>query len=101
VTAHGEVWLVRLDKVRPAIVLTRDPTAAHLHQVLVAPVTSTVRGIPVEVPVGYPDGINRPSVTNLDMVQLVDRQAFVRRLGRARPSTMDAVCDALHYAIGC
>ncbi|TMK51971.1 MAG: type II toxin-antitoxin system PemK/MazF family toxin [Actinobacteria bacterium] len=42
---RGEVWLADLDKVRPVIVLTRDPMGQLLHAVLVAPVTSTVRGI--------------------------------------------------------
>lgn len=100
-TARGEVWLIEADKRRPAIVLTRDPAAGHLNSILVVTVTGTVRGLPVEVPVGPADGVRHESVANLDSTQLVDRSAFLHRIGRVRPSTMDAICDALHYAVGC
>jgi mRNA interferase MazF len=100
-TAHGEVWLVAADKPRPAIVLTRDPVARVLTGVLVAPVTTTVRGLAVEVPVTAADGLRRPSVANLDQVQRLDRSAFLHRLGRVRASTMREICAALHLAIDC
>jgi mRNA interferase MazF len=101
VTAHGEVWLVRADKPRPAIVLTRDPIAGMLDQILVVAITRAIRGLPVEVPVGPADGVRVASVANLDTIQLLAREAFIRRVGHVRPSTMAAICDALHYAVGC
>lgn len=101
-TPHrGEVWLAQLDKVRPLVVLTRDPMGALLHAVIGAPVTSTVRGLSTEVPVGPEDGVRTASVASLDNVQLVARGRLVRRVGRARPSTMSAICDALSVAVGC
>jgi mRNA interferase MazF len=100
-TAHGELWLVAADKPRPAIVLTRDPVARLLSGVLVAPVTSTVRGLAVEVPVTEADGLRRASVVNVDQVRRLDRSAFLHRLGRVRPSTMRDICAALHLAIDC
>ena len=42
---RGQVWLAQLDKVRPVIVLTRDPMGRHLNSVIAAPVTSTIRGL--------------------------------------------------------
>lgn len=98
---RGEVWLARLDKVRPVIVLTRDPMGRLLHTVIGAPVTSTVRGLSTEVPVGPDDGLRIESVVNLDDVQPVSRRQLVRRVGRAGPTTMSAVCDALAIAVGC
>jgi mRNA interferase MazF len=98
---RGEVWLATLDKLRPVIVMTRDPLGGLLNAVLVAPVTSTVRGISTEVPVGPPDGVRRPSVANLDNLQLVSRARLERRVGRARPETMDALCTALARAVDC
>jgi mRNA interferase MazF len=99
--ARGEVWLAELDKVRPVVVLTRDPMGRLLNAVIAAPVTSAVRGVSTEVPVGPDDGVRLESVANLDNVQLVARSRLVRRVGRARPSTMSAVCDALAIAVGC
>ncbi len=98
---RGEVWLADLDKRRPVIVLTRDPLGRYLRNVIAAPVTTTVRGLSTEVPVGPDDGIRAASVANLDNVQLVDRQRLVRRVGRARPETMAAVCRAMAIASGC
>ncbi|MGO8956859.1 MAG: type II toxin-antitoxin system PemK/MazF family toxin [Streptosporangiaceae bacterium] len=98
---RGEVWLADLDKARPVIVLTRDPMGRLLNAVIVAPVTSTVRGISTEVPVGSEDGVRHPSVANLDNVQLVARERFRRQVGRARPATMAALCSALSVAVDC
>jgi mRNA interferase MazF len=93
--------LAELDKVRPVIVLTRDPMGRLLDAVVSAPVTSTVRGVSTEVPVGPADGVRRASVANLDNVQLIARTRLIRKVGRARPATMTAICDALSIAVGC
>jgi mRNA interferase MazF len=98
---RGEVWLAELDKIRPVVVMTRDPMGRLLNAVLVAPVTSTVRGVSTEVPVGAQDGIRRPSVANVDNLQLVARDRLVRPVGRARPSTMASLCTALSIAVDC
>jgi mRNA interferase MazF len=98
---RGDVWLAELDKVRPVVILTRDPLAALLNTVIVAPVTSTVRGLSTEVRVGAADGVRRESVANLDNVQLIARSRLLRRVGRARRATMAAICAAVNSAVGC
>ena len=98
---RNEVWLALLDKVRPVAVLTRDPLGAVLHSVMVAPVTSTVRGLETEVALGVDDDIWRPSVANLDNVQPIDRSRLDRRVVRVRPETMRAICAAISVAVGC
>jgi len=98
---RSEVWLAHLDKVRPVIVLTRDPMGALLNSVIVAPVTSRVRGLSTEIPVGPDDGIRLDSVVNLDHLQLLPRAKLLRRVGRARPETMTSVCRAIDVAIDC
>jgi len=99
VPGRGEVWLADLDKTRPVVVLTRNPMGRYLSAVLVAPVTSTVRGVSTEVPVGPSDGIRVDSVANLDNTQLVARTQLRRRVGRAGPETMTALCRALAIAV--
>jgi mRNA interferase MazF len=98
---RGDVWLAELDKVRPVVVLTRDPMPRLLHAVIAAPVTSTVRGVSTEVAVGPGDGVRHPSVANLDNVQLVARARLRRRVGHATDDTMSAICRALSIATGC
>ena len=68
---------------------------------IVAPVTSTIRGLSTEVPLGRDDGIRIASVANLDSVQLLSRDRFRRRIGRARPATMTDLCAALSVAVDC
>lgn len=98
---RGEVWLAHLDKLRPVVVMTRDPLGAYLHSVVAAPITSTIRNVSTEVAVGPRDGVRLPSVANLDSVQLVGRDRLARRVGAARPETMREICRALSVAVAC
>ena len=98
---RGELWLVRLDKVRPAVVLSRDPLGALLKTVIVAPVTSRVRGLSTEVPITAHDGAQPPSVANLDDLQRIERSRFLRRVGKCHGNTMSAICAAIRTATGC
>ncbi|MGQ0520095.1 MAG: type II toxin-antitoxin system PemK/MazF family toxin [Actinomycetota bacterium] len=100
---RGEVWLVDLpgDKIRPVIVLTREPVIRHLHSVVVAPVTSTVRGIPSEVALGGEEGLLHRSVANFDNLQLVLRTHLVRQIGALSPAKLSDACRALRFAVAC
>ncbi len=98
---RGEIWLAELDKRRPVVVLTRDPLGRVLHSVIVGPVTSTVRGLNTEVDLTEADGVRKRSVVNLDNLQLVPRARLARRVGRATPNTLRAICAAAAEAIGC
>ena len=98
---RADVWLADLDKIRPIIVLTRDPMGRFLNAIIAAPVTSTVRGLTTEVAVGPDDGIRLRSVVNLDQIQLVAINRMIRPVGRARPETMAALCEALAVAVNC
>ena len=81
--------------------MTRDPMGRILHSVICAPITSTIRGISTEVPVGAEAGLVQPSVANLDNLFLLDRSRLVRRLGVASPDTMGTACAALAIAVDC
>jgi mRNA interferase MazF len=98
---RGDIWLAELDKRRPVVILTRDPLGRILHSVIAGPVTSTVRGLRTEVDLTEADGIRKRSVVNLDNLQLVPRASLVRRVGRATPATLKAICAAAAEAIGC
>ena len=100
---RGEVWLADLpgDKVRPVVVLTRGPVIRHLHSVIAAPVTSTVRNIPSEVPLEREEGLLQPSVANFDNLQLVVRTRLVRRIGMLSPAKLSDACRALRFAVAC
>lgn len=101
---RGEIWNYACkapDKRRPVLVLTRQEVIALLHTVMVAPITSTIRGLPSEVTVGVDEGLTRPSAVNLDHVQTVERARLVRYVGALGPAKMRDVCHALGIAAGC
>jgi mRNA interferase MazF len=89
------------DKLRPVVVLSRNEAIAVLHTVMVAPVTSTIRGLPSEVVIGTAEGLKHPSAINLDHVQTVERAHLKRFLGTVPPEKMRRVCRALAVAIDC
>ena len=84
------------------IVLTRDAAIPRLRRALVAPCTTTIRGLPSEV-VLEPgeDPIPQRSAVNLDSVESVAVSVLVDRLGRLSADRMRAVCAALAVAVDC
>lgn len=51
-----EICSVRLDKTRPALVLTRQAARGAMTKVTVAPITPTIKGLSSEVLVGRATG---------------------------------------------
>jgi mRNA interferase MazF len=97
---HGQVWWADLDKVRPVVVLTRGRVASRLTRVLVAPVTTTVRGLATEVTLGPADGVDR-SVASLDNAQLIPTDRLLRRAGRVDPARWPEFCAAMAKVMAC
>ena len=100
---RGEIWLYTFkkpDKWRPVLVLSRPEVIPLLRTVLVAPITSSIRGVPSEVPVGLSEGLKHDSAVNLDHVQTVGKADLHQFVGSLKPETMAAVCRALAIATG-
>lgn len=98
---HGQVWWADLDKIRPVVVLTRTRIASRLRRVIVAPVTTTVRGIPTEVPLGSDEGVAPGSVANLDNVQLLPVERLVVLAGTVAAERWHEFCAAMQRTMGC
>lgn len=101
--SRGEVhWLeVEHDKRRPVLVLTPQPLAALLRKVLVAPLTTAIRGVPTEVMVGREDGVPRDSAVNCNDVRAVPAALLVDHVTDLSHGRMLEVCAALRVATGC
>jgi len=101
---RGEVRLYRFpapDKARPVLVLTRGSALGYLSRVTVAPITSTVRGVPSEVVLGTDDGMKQVCAVNLHNLITVPQASLGRRLAQLTPERLRQVCAALAFAIGC
>ena len=101
---RGELWQYRFrrpDKRRPVVVLSRQDVIPLLRTVMVAPVTSRIRGLPSEVLVGPEEGLSHDSAVNLDHVQTVEQSQLHRYIGTLSHAQMQRVCRALAVATGC
>ena len=98
---HAQVWWADLDKVRPVVVLTRRRVAPQLHRVLVAPITTTVRGLATEVAVGLAEGVREGSAANLDNVQLVAVDRLLRQAGVVEADKWPEFCRAMAKVMSC
>ena len=101
---RGELWWCELPEVgrRPVVVLSRDAAIPRLGRALVAPCTTTIRGLPSEV-ILEPgvDPAPRHSAVNLDSVESVSIAGLVDRLGTLSAARMREVCAALEVAVDC
>jgi mRNA interferase MazF len=98
------VWWCELPEIgrRPVVVLSRDAAIPRLRRALVAPCTTTVRGLASEVALEpNDDPVPRRSSVNLDSVESVSVGALVERLGRLSDNRMHEVCVALDVAVEC
>jgi mRNA interferase MazF len=101
---RGEIRLVQFpspDKPRPVLVLTRDSALGYLSRVTVAPITSSIRGVPSEVLVGPDDGLKQASAVNLHNLVTLQQNVIGRRLARLSDAKMRDVCRAIGFALGC
>jgi mRNA interferase MazF len=101
--ARGEVWWCELADIgRPVVVLSRNAAIPRLRRALVAPCTTTIRGLASEVALEPgSDPVPRRSAVNLDSVESVSIAILVRRLGRLADVQMRAICAALEVAVDC
>jgi mRNA interferase MazF len=101
---RGEVRLYRFsapDKPRPVLVLTRESAISYLSAVTVAPITSTIRGVPSEVLLTEEDGMKQPCAVNLHNVVTVSKERMGRRVAKLSAQRLAEVCAALGFALGC
>jgi mRNA interferase MazF len=101
---RGEIRLYRFaspDKERPVLILTRGSALGYLARVTVAPITSTIRGVPSEVALGVEDGMKQPCAVNLHNVVTVARDGLGRRVAQLPADRLRQVCAALAFALEC
>ncbi|MBA2348847.1 MAG: type II toxin-antitoxin system PemK/MazF family toxin [Solirubrobacterales bacterium] len=98
---HGQIWWADLEKVRPVVVLTRASVVPLLSRVLAAPITTTVRGLPTEVPLGSAEGVREGSVANLDNTQLLPVDRLLHPAGRIDAARWPEFCRAMARVMDC
>ncbi len=99
---RGEVWWADLPLPvgrRPVLLLSRDEAYAIRNAVTVAEVTSTIRGIPVEVELGPDDGLPKKCVVNLDTIVTIRKDLLIERLSILRDEKIEQIDTAIKFAL--
>jgi mRNA interferase MazF len=101
---RGELWWCEPPEIgrRPVVVLSRDVAIPMMRRALIAPCTTTIRGLPSEVVLEPGDEpIGRRSAVNLDSVESVSIAVLVERIGALSGERMRQICGALEVATDC
>ena len=100
---RGEVWLAQVGrKRRPVLVLTRSEVLDVRALVTVAEISTSARGLAAEVTIDHGAvGLDRPSVVNCDGLHTVAQSTLDVHVGELDDTTLEHVCAAVSYALGC
>jgi mRNA interferase MazF len=79
--------------------LSRDEAYAVRNAVTVAEVTSTIRGIPVEVELGPDDGLPKKCVVNLDTIVTIRKDLLIERIAILRDEKIEQLNSAIKFAL--
>ena len=100
---RGEVWVADLsppDGIRPVLLLMRNEVYTRRRYVIITPITTRMRDLHTEVPIGIEEGLRDASVANMDVILTVRKSCLLRRIGVLSPEKMRQVDDALRFALG-
>lgn len=88
------------DKRRPVLLLTRTSAISYLTGITVAPITSTIRGIPSEVILTINDGLFSDCAANCDNIQTVQKANLGAYITHLSPTKLREVRVAIEFALG-
>jgi mRNA interferase MazF len=80
------------------LVLTRELVRPYLSRVTVAPITTVIRGLSTEVPVGPENGLEQPGVVSCDNIVTVPSEVLGRQLGVLLEPQESALTEAIRSA---
>jgi mRNA interferase MazF len=97
------IVVARLDNARPVLVLTRATKLPLVTWVTIAPITTTIRELASEVPVGPRNGLDAPSVVSCDTITTVRQQVLGDTIGvffdDQEPELARAISDAFDLSL--
>jgi mRNA interferase MazF len=100
---RGEIWWGETTSHgrRPYVVMTRNEAITKLNEIIVVPLTTTIRGLPNEVELDQTDGLPRACVTSIDNLSTIARAQLVQRISTLDAAKMAEICRALNTTVAC
>ena len=101
--SQGDIWLMEPpnNKRRPVLIVTRNEAIGVLNNLVVAPLTTSIRAIPTCISVGPDDGIDRESNASFDNMTSIPKALLTIQLGSIGPSGPQQICAALEALADC
>ena len=99
---RGEVWWAEQPQPigkRPVVLLSRDEAYNVRNSVTVAQVTTTLRNIPVEVPLDKKDGMPQTCVVNVDTITTVRKSILIDKICTLKTEKIQAINSAIKFAL--
>lgn len=99
---RGEVWWAEQPQPigkRPVVLLSRDEAYEVRNAVTIAQVTTTVRNIPVEVPLDERDGLPQKCVVNLDTIATIRKSILTKRICSLKTEKIAQINKAIKFAL--
>ena len=100
---RGEIWWAQLPTPagrRPVVLLSRDEAYQVRQLVTVAPVTTRVRNLPVEVPLSRAEGLPKDCVVNADTLTTIPKRALSNRISNLPKKKIRSLNQAIVFALG-
>ena len=91
------IFLARVDKPRPAVLLTRELAVGYLTRVTVAPITTRIHGIRSEVRVGPENGLTQECVIKCDNITTIRRSDLLQEIGMLTEDQNQALANAISH----
>jgi len=97
-----EIWWAELPQPagrRPVLLLSRDDAYSVLTKFIAAEITTTIRHIPIEVPLGKAEGMAKPCVVNCDNLRTISKVHLVEKISAIPKPRVPEVKRAIGYAL--
>ncbi len=99
---RGEVWWAELPLPvgrRPVVLVSRDEAYRIRQWVTVAPVTTRIRGIRVEVELGPKDELPHKCIVNCDSLITIPKASLRTKITRLSVTKIRSVNEAIRFAL--
>lgn len=100
---RGDIYWIKFkepDKLRPALIITRNSAIQYLNSVTVIPITTVLRDNPSTVWLNEEDGMPQVCLINVDNIQTVSKAKVGTYISHLSESKMDEVFEAIRFAFG-
>ncbi len=100
---RGDVYWINFkspDKLRPAVIITRDSAIRYLNSVTVIPITTTLRDSSSTVWLDEHDGMDKPCLINVDNTQTIVKGKIGQYITHLSHEKMEEVFEAIKFAFG-